>query len=86
MYQFYHEVVNRGGLDKVRCGEHFSYRKSSPANATQVIEGRAWTPIIGVLRLPASCTNAAYVLRINYLKFLYCYERVHFFSWAYIFV
>ena len=37
----------------------------------QVIETRAWNPIITALKLPASCTNAAYSLRLNYLKFLY---------------
>lgn len=32
------------------------------------------------MRLPSTCTNAAYTLRLNYLKYLYCYEQVFFHS------
>jgi len=43
-----------------------------------VIDNKWWHNIVRALKLPSTCTNAAYALRVHYLKLLKEYEEVHF--------
>jgi hypothetical protein len=44
----------------------------------QVIENKQWHNVVRALKLPSTCTNAAYALRVHYMKFLAEYEKFNF--------
>eukprot|EP01112_Ceratiomyxa_fruticulosa_P014137 TRINITY_DN4028_c0_g2_i1.p1 TRINITY_DN4028_c0_g2~~TRINITY_DN4028_c0_g2_i1.p1 ORF type:complete len:526 (-),score=113.87 TRINITY_DN4028_c0_g2_i1:182-1759(-) len=44
----------------------------------KVIAGKLWKPIVAQFQFPSNVTNPAYTLRVNYLRYLYPYERKFF--------
>jgi len=44
----------------------------------EVINKKCWKEVASVFNFPATCTNAGYTLRINYMKLLYPYELCYF--------
>ncbi|KAG0485828.1 hypothetical protein HPP92_009907 [Vanilla planifolia] len=46
----------------------------------KVIMDRRWKEVVDVLNLPASVTNASFVLRKHYISLLYHYEKIYFFG------
>lgn len=46
----------------------------------EVIDKRYWKEISNVFEFPATCTNAGFTLRVQYLRFLYPYEQKYFFG------
>jgi len=45
-----------------------------------VIENKQWHNIVRALKLPATCTNAAYALRVHYFKYLRAFEQKQLFG------
>ena len=43
-----------------------------------VIDNKQWHNVVRALKLPSTCTNAAYALRVHYMKFLKDYENEYF--------
>lgn len=44
----------------------------------KVIENKLWKEVAEYFSFPSTCTNASFILRINYIGYLYYYEQVKF--------
>ncbi|KAL0479172.1 hypothetical protein AKO1_007993 [Acrasis kona] len=58
---------------------HKLYEEVTDRGGVQaVIDNKQWHNVVRALKLPSTCTNAAFALRVHYNKFLKDFEEQHF--------